>query len=54
MTFYPPAATAEPYKGGGRRKKPPYLTLWGQLPREKSAKIEQQAAHTTNVFGAEG
>ena len=30
---------------------PPYLTLWGQLPREKTSKIEQYAAHTTNVFG---
>ena len=34
--------------------KNPYLTLWGHLAPEKTSKTEQQAAHTTNVFGAEG
>ena len=54
MTFYRPAATAERFKGAWAAEKPPYLTLWAQLPREKSAKIEHQPAHMTNVFGAEG
>ena len=54
VTFYTPAATAERCKGAWAARKTPYLTIWAQLPREKSAKIEQQAAHTTNVFGAEG
>ena len=54
VTFYRPAATAERFKGAWAAEKPPYLTLWAQLPREKSAKIEHQPAHMTNVFGAEG
>ena len=54
VTFYRPAATAERFKGAWAAEKPPYLTLWAQLPREKSAKIEHQPTHTTNVFGAEG
>ena len=54
VTFYRPAATAERFKGAWAAEKPPYLTLWAQLPREKSAKIEQHTTHTTNVFGAEG
>ena len=33
---------------------PPYLTLWAQLPREKTSKIEYQPTHMTNVLGAEG
>ena len=54
MTFYTPAETAERYKGAWGVQKTPCLTLWGHLPREKSAKIEQYAAHMTNVLGAEG
>ena len=54
VTFYRPAATAERFKGAWAAEKPPYLTLWAQLPREKSVKIEQHTTHTTNVFGAEG
>ena len=54
VTFYRPAATAERFKGAWAAEKPPYLTLWAQLPREKSAKIEHQPAHMTNVLGAEG
>ena len=54
VTFYTPAETAERYKGAWGVQKPLYLTLWGQLPREKTSKIEQYAAHTTNVLGAEG
>ena len=47
VTFYTPAETAERYKGGmGGVRKPPYLTLSGQLPREKNVKTEQYAAHT--------
>ena len=54
VTFYTPAETAERYKGAWGVQKPLYLALWGQLPREKPSKIEQYAAHTTNVLGAEG
>ena len=54
VTFYTPAETAERYKGAWGVQKPLYLALWGQLPREKTSKIEQYAAHTTNVLGAEG
>ena len=54
VTFYTPAATAERFKGAWAVQKTPYLTLWGQLPREKTSKIEQHAAHMTNVLGAEG
>ena len=54
VTFCRPAATAERFKGAWAAEKPPYLTLWAQLPREKSVKIEQHTTHTTNVFGAEG
>jgi len=52
-TFYLPAETAERSRGTWGAQNPPYLTLWGHLPPEKSCKIEQQATHTTNVFGAE-
>ena len=54
VTFYTPAATAERYKGAWAAQKTPYLTIRGQLPREKSVKIEYQPAHMTNVLGAEG
>ena len=54
VTFYTPTETAERYKGAWGVQKPLYLTLWGQLPREKTSKIEQYAAHMTNVLGAEG
>ena len=54
VTFYRPAATAERFKGAWAAEKPPYLTLWAQLPREKSVKTEQHTTHTTNAFGAEG
>ena len=54
VTFYRPAATAERYKGAWAAQKTPYLTIRGQLPREKSVKIEYQPAHMTNVLGAEG
>ena len=54
MTFYTPAATAERFKGAWAAQKTPYLTLWGHLPRENTSKIEQYAAHMTNVLGAEG
>ena len=54
VTFYTPAATAERYKGAWAAQKTPYLTIRGQLPREKTSKIEYQPAHMTNVLGAEG